>query len=80
MAGPVLHDTAPGGPGADPRKPIHLALSARFVSERFLIEDGVGADARFWKLAQSLSALYPRAADEKRWVDGLLARKKGLGL
>ncbi len=24
---------------------------------RFLVEDGAGADVRFWKLAQSLSAL-----------------------
>jgi putative DNA methylase len=48
--------------------------------KRFLVEDGVGKDARFWKLAQSLSALYPAGSDEKRWVDGVLARKKGLGL
>jgi hypothetical protein len=47
---------------------------------RFLVEDGGGTDARFWKLAQSLSALYPPGTDEKRWVDGVLARKKGLGL
>ncbi len=47
---------------------------------RFLVEDGAGNDARFWKLAQSLSALYPTGTDEKRWVDGVLARKKGLGL
>jgi putative DNA methylase len=47
---------------------------------RFLVEDGAGNDARFWKLAQSLSALYPKDTDEKRWVDGVLARKKGLGL
>lgn len=47
---------------------------------RFLVEDGVGRDQRFWKLAQSLSALYPKTTDEKRWVDGVLARKKGLGL
>jgi adenine-specific DNA methylase len=46
---------------------------------RFLVDDGAGADARFWKLAQSLSALYPKDTDEKRWVDGVLARKKGLG-
>lgn len=26
---------------------------------RFLVEDGVGWDAALWKLAQSLSALYP---------------------
>ena len=47
---------------------------------RFLVEDGAGSDARFWKLAQSLSALFPKDTDEKRWVDGVLARKKGLGL
>ncbi len=47
---------------------------------RFLVDDGAGTDARFWKLAQSLSALYPAGTDEKRWVDGVLARKKGLGL
>jgi len=48
--------------------------------KRFLVDDGIGKDARFWKLAQSLSALYPPGTDEKRWVDGVLARKKGLGL
>jgi hypothetical protein len=46
----------------------------------FLVDEGIGKDARFWKLAQSLSALYPPGTDEKRWVDGVLARKKGLGL
>jgi putative DNA methylase len=33
---------------------------------------------RFWRLAPALSALYPKNSDEKRWVDGMLARKKGL--
>ena len=47
--------------------------------KRFLVEDGVGRDQRFWRLAQAFSALYPSATDEKRWVDGVLARKKGLG-
>ena len=46
---------------------------------RFLVEEGVGRDTRFWKLAQALSALYPTGTEEKRWVDGVLARKKGLG-
>ena len=46
---------------------------------RFLVDDGVGRDQRFWRLAQALSALYPASTDEKRWVDGVLARKKGLG-
>jgi hypothetical protein len=47
--------------------------------KRFFVEEGVGQDARFWRLAQALSALFPKATEEKRWVDGLLARKKGLG-
>ena len=48
--------------------------------KRFLVGDGVGQDPGLWKLAQALSALYPIGAQEKRWVDGVLARKKGLGL
>lgn len=47
--------------------------------KRFLVEEGIGRDSRFWTLAQALSALYPSNTQEKRWVDGLLARKKGLG-
>lgn len=58
---------------------ILFAAGRGELLKRFLIEEGVGTDARFWKLAQSLSALYPRGSDEKRWVDGVLARKKGLG-
>jgi putative DNA methylase len=45
----------------------------------FLQETGVGRDQRFWRLAQALFALYPPQTEEKRWVDGVLARKKGLG-
>ncbi|MFG0331695.1 MAG: DUF1156 domain-containing protein [Phycisphaerales bacterium] len=59
---------------------ILFAGSRGEALRRFLVEDGAGTDARFWKLAQSLSALYPPGTDEKRWVDGVLARKKGLGL
>jgi putative DNA methylase len=47
--------------------------------KRFLVEDGAGRDQRFWKLSQALSALYPTSTEEKRWIDGVLARKKGLG-
>ena len=47
--------------------------------KRFLVSEGVGREAHFWKLAQALSALYPSKTDEKRWVDGVLVRKKGLG-
>lgn len=46
---------------------------------RFLVQEGVGQSPLFWKLAQSFSALYPGGSDEKRWVDGVLNRKKGLG-
>jgi putative DNA methylase len=48
--------------------------------KRFLVDEGVGSDERFWKLANALSALYPVNTEEKRWIDGVLARKKGLGL
>ena len=47
--------------------------------KRFLVEDGIGKDGRFWWLAQALSALYPAGVEEKRWVEDVLARKKGLG-
>ncbi|MBK8904530.1 MAG: hypothetical protein IPM53_25350 [Anaerolineaceae bacterium] len=47
--------------------------------KRFLLTDGIGQDEGFWRLAQALSALYSASTDEKRWVDGILARKKGLG-
>jgi adenine-specific DNA methylase len=49
------------------------------VLRRFLVDEGAGRDNRFWRLAQALSALYPRNSEEKRWVDGVLARKKSLG-
>lgn len=58
---------------------ILFAAGRSEAMRRFLVEEGVGRDGRFWTLAQSLSALYPTASDEKRWVDGILARKKGLG-
>ncbi|MCL4466053.1 MAG: DUF1156 domain-containing protein [Chloroflexi bacterium] len=47
--------------------------------KRFVSEGGVGNDRTFWQLAQTLSALYPSGSEEKRWVDGVLARKKSLG-
>jgi hypothetical protein len=58
---------------------ILFAASRSEALKRFLVEDGAGRDSRFWTLAQALSALYPASTDEKRWVDGVLARKKGLG-
>lgn len=47
---------------------------------RFLVDEGAGKDQRFWRLAQSLCALYPGGTDERRWAEGVLARKKGLEL
>ena len=40
----------------------------------------VGCDLRFWRVAPALTAPYPADTDDHRWVDGTLARKKGLGL
>jgi putative DNA methylase len=59
---------------------ILFAAGRSEALKRFLIDDGAGRDAKFWRLAQAFSALYPTKSDEKRWVDGVLARKKGLGL
>ncbi len=56
-----------------------FASSRGEALRRFVVEAGVGKDNRFWALAQALSALYPAGIDEKRWVDGVLARKRGLG-
>ncbi|UEC42252.1 MAG: hypothetical protein METHAR1v1_470014 [Methanothrix sp.] len=47
--------------------------------KRFIVEE-VGQDQSVWKLAQSLSAIYPPGSSEKRWIDGVLARRKGLNL
>ncbi len=58
---------------------ILFAAGRSEALKRFLVEDGIGRNPLFWRLAQALSALYPTGTDEKRWVDGVLARKKGLG-
>lgn len=48
--------------------------------KRFLVDDGVGLDGRFWRLTEPLHKLYPGGTSERRWIEGVLARKKGLGL
>lgn len=58
---------------------ILFAAGRSEALRRFLVDEGVGRDERFWRLSQVLSYLYPKASDEKRWIDGVLARKKGLG-
>lgn len=72
-------------PGATVLDRLHQAmlLFADGRSEtlrQFLVDGGVGKDDRFWRLANALSALYPPSSQEKRWVDGILARKRGLAL
>jgi hypothetical protein len=56
-----------------------FARSQSALLGTFLEQSGVGRQGRFWQLAQALSSTYPPASEEKRWVDGVLARKKGLG-
>ncbi len=58
---------------------ILFAAGRSAAMKRFLVEEGVGRNPLFWRLAQALSALYPAGTEEKRWVDGVLGRKKGLG-
>ncbi|MEW6266139.1 MAG: DUF1156 domain-containing protein [Thermodesulfobacteriota bacterium] len=58
---------------------ILFAAGRGEAMKHLLVENGVGRIPLFWRLAQALSALYPAGTEEKRWVDGVLARKKGLG-
>jgi len=73
-----------GKPGTTVLDRVHQAMilfgaGRGEAVKRFLVDEGVGGNPQFWRLAQALSALYPAGSDEKRWVDGVLARKKGLG-
>ena len=51
--------------------------------KRFLVEEGVGRDERFWRLSQALLSLF-RQIDpnllECRWLEGVLGKKKSFGL
>ncbi len=58
---------------------ILFAAGRSEVLKRCLVDEGAGRDHRFWRLAQAFSELYPSGTDEKRWVDGVPARKKGPG-
>jgi len=40
----------------------------------------IGQDQGFWSLAQALNSLYPVGSEERRWVEGVLARKKSMGI
>lgn len=83
----VLEESVGSGPSGEPsladttldrihQSMILFAAGRSEALRRFLVEDGAGSDERFWRLANALSALYPQNGDEKRWVDGVLARKK----
>jgi adenine-specific DNA methylase len=58
---------------------ILFAAGRSEALKTLLHDDGIGHSPGFWRYAQALSALYPSHSEEKRWVDGVLAHKKGLG-
>jgi hypothetical protein len=45
---------------------VLIAAARREAPKNLLDEEGARRDARFWKLAQSLTALYLLGADEDR--------------
>jgi adenine-specific DNA methylase len=47
---------------------------------RLLAAPGFAQDARFRRLAQALSSLYPASSPEKRWIDGVLAAARQTGV
>ena len=59
---------------------ILFAANRGELLKRFLVDDGVGKDSRFWKRADNFNKRYPAGTEERRSVEGVLARKKGLGL
>jgi putative DNA methylase len=56
-----------------------FAHSHSTLLRSLLVETRFASDPQFWRLAQALLALYPNGSDEKRWVEGVLSRKKSLG-
>lgn len=59
---------------------LFFALGRAAILRKFLAEDGIGRDERFWKLAQALNALYPQGTEERRWLEGVQAYRKSLSL
>jgi hypothetical protein len=83
QAGEPVDDTAAPAAAKSTLDQVHQAMllfgrGRGDALKTLLVDNGVGHSA-FWKLAQALSALYPAGSNEKRWVDGVLARKKGMG-
>ncbi len=71
-------------PGSTVLDRLHQAMllfsSGKSDALKRFIEEDIGQDQGLWSLAQSLSALYPAGSDERRWVEGVLTRKKSLGM
>ena len=71
-------------PGATVLDRLHQAMllfsNGRSDALKRFIEEDIGQDQGLWSLAQSLSALYPAGSEERRWVEGVLTRKKSLGM
>jgi hypothetical protein len=59
---------------------ILFAAGGGAALNSLLVEEGVSNDARLWKRARALAALDPSGIAAKRWIDGVLARKRTLGL
>lgn len=72
--------TSGGGRKSKVKQQSLFAANRGELLKRFLVDEGIGKDARFWKLADNLNKLYPSGTEERRWIEGVLARKKGLGL
>jgi hypothetical protein len=71
-------------PGSTVLDRLHQAMllfsNGRSDALKRFIEEDISQDQGLWSLAQSLSALYPAGSEERRWVEGVLTRKKSLGL
>lgn len=82
-SGPSSELTSPA-PGSTVLDRLHQAMllfsSGRSEALKRFIEEDISQDQGLWSLAQSLSALYPAGSEERRWVEGVLTRKKSLGM
>jgi adenine-specific DNA methylase len=83
MSGPSSELSLPA-PGSTVLDRLHQAMllfsNGRSDALKRFIEEDIGQDQGLWSLAQSLSALYPAGSEERRWVEGVLTRKKSLGI
>jgi len=70
-------------PGSTVLDRVHQAMllfgEGRGESLKSFLQE-IGQDQSFWSLAQALNSLYPAGSEERRWVEGVLARKKSMGI